>query len=74
MRGWWERILESWTWLSVQVTAVWSLVWFVFSQLPPEVISVLAQTKFLLLSVPAWMGIGQSVTTYFARIRKAPEK
>ncbi len=68
-----ERIKESFTWLSVQVTALWGMAWVIYSQLPAEVMDLLNHTKIWLLSVPAWMGVGQSITTYMARMRKKPQ-
>lgn len=63
------RIKESITWLSVQVTAAWGVVWIVYSQLPATTIVELANVHFLSLSVVAWMGIMQTVTTYIARVK-----
>lgn len=71
-----QRIKESLSWLSVQVTAFWGLVWVIYSQLPSEVMQELNTNKIgfwvVQLTVPAWMGIGQTMMTYFARIRKGP--
>jgi len=67
----WERIKESVTWLSVQVLAVWGVLWVVYSQLPADVIVELTQIKWLGLSLVAWAGIIQSTTIYMARVKKA---
>jgi len=71
-----ERIKESITWLSVQVQMFWGLVWIIYSQLPADVIQELNSHKLgfwvIQMTLPAWMGIGQTVMTYFARIRKGP--
>jgi len=67
----WERIQASVTWLSVQVLAVWGVLWVVYSQLPADVIVELTQIKWLGLSLVAWAGIIQSTTIYMARVKKA---
>ncbi len=67
------RIKESLTWLSVQVTGAWGVVWVIYSQLPADVMSELAQVRFLSLSLVAWTGVAQTITTYLARIKKSPE-
>lgn len=66
----WERIVESLGWLSVQVTAGWGVVWVIYSQLPPDVMTQIAETKIWLLNIPGWMGIAQTVMTYLARLHK----
>lgn len=68
------RIKESVSWLSVQVTAAWGAVWFIFSQLPGNVIAELSQVIVLKLSIIAWMGIAQTITTYMARMKKQAPK
>lgn len=63
------RVKESITWLSVQVTAAWGAVWVVFGSLPGNVITELSQVIIFKLSVIAWMGILQTLTTYLARVK-----
>ena len=71
-----QRMKESLTWLSVQVQFFWALVWLVYTQLPPDVMIELNTHKIgfwvIRMTLPAWMGIGQAVMTYGARIRKGP--
>lgn len=55
---------ESLRWASVQMMALWGGVWVIYSQLPPDAMIWLAQWK-----VPMWMGIGQAVMTYLARVK-----
>lgn len=64
------RVLESLTWLSVQVTAGWGVIWMVYGSLPADTMVEIAQIHYLGLSVPAWMGIAQTLTTYLARVKK----
>lgn len=66
------RIKESLTWLSVRVMIGWAAVWTIFSQLPANVITELAQINILHISVVSWMGIAQTVTVYLARVKKTP--
>ncbi len=75
----WDRVKESLTWLSVQVQFFWGVVWLIYSQLPPDVMQELNSRRIgfwvIQMTLPAWMGIGQTVMTYFARIQKgAPPK
>ena len=65
-----ENFQASLTWASVRVTAAWGVVWIIFSQLPSNVMVELATMMIWKLSVPAWMGIGQTITTYLARTKK----
>lgn len=71
--GWWERakyrLKESVTWLSVQVTAAWGVVWIMFSSLPAQTMTEISQIHILNLSVIAWAGLMQTVTTYLARVK-----
>lgn len=66
------RIAESLTWLSVQVTAGWGILWIIYSQLPSDTMVEIAQIHVLGISVPAWAGILQTLTTYLARVKKTP--
>lgn len=70
----WHGLIENFTaslgWLSVQVTAGWAVVWIIFSQLPANVIAELANTSIWHLSVVAWMGVIQTLMTYFARLKR----
>lgn len=67
----WRRMKESVTWLSVQVMALWGVLWVIYAQLPADVMTELAQIKWLGLSLVAWAGVLQAVTTYMARVKKA---
>lgn len=63
------QIKESWKWLSVQVTAGWGTLWAILALLPGNVLAEMSQIHFLSLSLVGWMGIGQTVSTYFARVK-----
>lgn len=66
----WDRVVESLTWLSVQVTLGWGVVWTIFGSLPADVMTELLQVRVWYVSVPAWMGITQTLMTYLARLKK----
>jgi hypothetical protein len=65
------RVKESLTWLSVQVSFAWGAVWVIYSQLPSDVMTQLAEHKIGWFNVPTWVGIAQVVSTYIARLKKA---
>jgi len=73
IRGFREDFRESLRWASVRVTAAWGMVWIIYSQLPPDVMVTLANHKIWLFNIPSWMGIGQAVMTYLARMKKPEE-
>ncbi len=73
VRGFREDFWASLKWASVRVTALWGAVWIIYSQLPPDVMVTLANHKLWLFNLPSWMGIGQAVMTYVARMKKPEE-
>lgn len=64
-----QNFVASLKWASVQMMAVWGAVWVIYAQLPPDVMIQMSQTKLLWFNVPTWMGIGQAVMTYLARVK-----
>lgn len=70
----WEGFLEnaraSIRWASVQLMAFWGVIFGIYSQLPIDVITQLAETKFLYLNVPGWMAVLSTFSTYLARVKK----
>lgn len=64
-----DNFRASLKWASVQMMAAWGVVWVVYGQLPADVLVELTKMKLLLLNVPQWMGIGQAVMTYLARVK-----
>lgn len=72
MKNIFEQAKEMLTWFSIQVQVLWGIIWVAYSQLPPDVMLQLSQTKFWIFNVPALMGIGQAVMTAIAR--KIPQK
>lgn len=77
VRGFREDFTESLKWASVRVTALWAFVWFIYSQLPADVMAQLALMEVKLwivtFKVPGLMGLAQAVTTYLARMKKPEE-
>lgn len=64
-----ENFRASLRWASVQMMAAWGVVWVIYAQLPPDVMIQMSQTKLFWFNVPTWMGIGQAVMTYLARVK-----
>ena len=68
------RIKQSLSWMSVQVTLVWGFIWFMYSQLPADVMKQLVDIKLRVwiidFTVPGIMGLAQVASTYVARIKK----
>lgn len=69
-----ENFKASLRWASVQMMAFWGMVWVIYSQLPPDVMIQLAQTKVevwkLSLNVPTFMALLQATMTYLARVKQ----
>ena len=64
-----ENFRASLQWASVKMMAAWGVVWVIYAQLPPDVMIQMSQTKLFWFNVPTWMGIGQAVMTYLARVK-----
>ena len=67
-----DNFTASLRWASVQMIAAWGAIWVIYAQLPPDVMIQMANMKFIGINVPTWMGIGQALMTYLARV-KAPK-
>jgi hypothetical protein len=64
-----ENFTASLRWASVQMIAAWGAIWVIYAQLPPDVMVQMANMKFIGINVPTWMGIGQALMTYLARVK-----
>lgn len=77
VRGFREDFRESLKWASVRVSAAWGFVWFIYSQLPTDVMAQLSKTEvkvwIITFTVPGIMGLAQAATTYLARMKKPEE-
>lgn len=67
------RFKQSFTWLSMQLLAIWGTVWVIYSMLPATVMAELANVSWMGLSVVGWMGVVQTITIYLGRVKTPKE-